>query len=450
MSRLLDPHQVKEFRRSARVPPEAITTEIIDGVRKLHETKHIEPFLCSIIGHPSATPHGPTEIADILTWHLHVDEQPRLAAVVLKGKSLHRVSSRKVAHQFAKVRQVRGLGLVVFLAVGDIQDDATRDFVQMARDAECDYVFVDATDCARLFIAHKKICHEDGTPYGENGICLRGHKRPRDAFMRVPVTGEPRCEILGPEDLSHAGAKRYSAIVVGDPAFEKELIREIIRRATEQVRVDPAWRPATRDRWGDAPPHVVWLFVAGDRWDVRNANWICRTSWIDSSLPQDMRPTPLRGDERVDDIEIAWNDGYDACRDALAGKGVLRGAYLRVVRPVVDEVVQLGERASQLFQTYRRAQLPEREFVSRMQNVEGRAHELYRASLDFPLAPEDCGDYDQACQRVCAMVADMFHYYSSQGLDTRPKEDRDWLMASTLKRFDEDVARMRFEEEKLP
>ncbi|MBC8520436.1 MAG: hypothetical protein H8D26_00370, partial [Methanomicrobia archaeon] len=167
MGRLIKIHEIDEFSEVKAVPDGAISEEILPNVRNLDEKKEIERFIREFLYDPNETPHGPTEIADILTSHIHIRGEKRLAAFVIKGKSFRRVSSRDVTHQFAKLRQVPDLGLMIFLAVGKIQDDAQRNFVQNAIDAGCDYLIIDAQDCARLLIAYEKICPKDGTPYGE-------------------------------------------------------------------------------------------------------------------------------------------------------------------------------------------------------------------------------------------------------------------------------------------
>jgi len=158
-------HHIDKFSKVAAIPDASINNKILSNVRKLNEKTQLERFLREILYDPDETPHCATEIADILTCHVHVREEKRLAAFVLKGKSFPKVSSKNVTYQFAKLRQVSDLGLMVFGAVGHIQDDAKRDFVQIAHDAECDYLIMDAQDLARLLIAYKKISPKDGRPY---------------------------------------------------------------------------------------------------------------------------------------------------------------------------------------------------------------------------------------------------------------------------------------------
>jgi hypothetical protein len=211
MARIIKINEIDEFSEIMTIPNDAIKDPILSNIRELNEKTEMEPFIREILSDPNETPHGPTEIADILTSHVDVRGDKRLAAFILKGKSFKRVTSRDVTHQFARLRQIPQLGLMVFGAVGNIHDNAQKDFVQTAKDAGCDYLIIDAQDCARLFIAYKKICPKDGKPYDETtGTCPYGHVRNRSATIEVEVGESPEYKIIKQTDLSKARVKRYS------------------------------------------------------------------------------------------------------------------------------------------------------------------------------------------------------------------------------------------------
>ena len=123
MGRLLKIFEIDEFAEVKNIPPIAITELIIQNIRNLDEEKELEKFLREIIFDPIQTPHGPTEIVDILT-DLNYDGKKRTAAFVLKGKSYPKVSAREVTHQLARLHTIPNLNTAILGAVGNIQDDA--------------------------------------------------------------------------------------------------------------------------------------------------------------------------------------------------------------------------------------------------------------------------------------------------------------------------------------
>jgi len=450
MSRLIKIHEIDEFSGAKAIPDGAISEEILLNIKNLDEKKEIEPFIREILYDPNETPHGPTEIADILTSHVHVRGEKRLAAFVLKGKSFRKVTSRDVTHQFAKLRQVPNLGLMIFLAVGNIQDDAHRDFVLNAIDARCDYLIIDAQDCARLFIAYEKICPKDGTAYDESGTCQKGHQLDDGLTLEMEVRERARYNIVKQRDLSHAGAKRYSATILLDRHYTREVIRTIIQEATEKLKYSNYYcNEQLKACWGKTPAHVIWLFIASDPEDIQNVNWFCRTSWIDPSLPEHMRPIGLNGNERLGDIEILWNDEYKPYKDFYESLSGTKEQVLDAINPILEEMVTLAKRAIMHFEEYRRRELSESEFISKMQEMEPKVTELLLKSDNIPEPPLDCKDYDQACRLVFATISALFLYYSKKGLETWSKKNRDFLMQDDIKRFYNGLERIKFEENKL-
>jgi hypothetical protein len=193
---LLKFEDVDAFRRAGAMRPELISKAILENVKKLDEREQIEPWLRDILFQPYSTAHTPAEIADILTTTVKVNGRPRLMAFVNKGKSCKRVTARDVAHQFLRAASVPKLSVIVFLATGDIQDEALRDLVQVAAKSGCDYLVVNRLDVARIFMAYGKICANDGLTL-EEGRCACGYAFDDEAVFHrfVPRSADETADL---------------------------------------------------------------------------------------------------------------------------------------------------------------------------------------------------------------------------------------------------------------
>ncbi len=450
MARLISIHDIDEFAVVKAVPDAAITPAIISSVRELHEIDELERFLREILYDPNDTPHGPTEIADILSTHVRVKGSKRVAGFVLKGRSFKKVHAKHVTHQFAKLRTIPDLGLMVFLAIGDIQDDAQRDFIQAALDEGCDYLIVDAHDCARLLIAYEKICPQDGTPFAETGACSQGHLRDEGIPLVMKVREKRQYTVRSQQDVSHAGAKRYSATVLLDRHYPREVVKDIVVKVTKELRKSCYYRnDMVKARWGNTPAHVVWLFVAYDLADIQTSNWVCRSSWIDEQLSDDMRPIPLDGDERIEEIDIKWNSDYQPHKEFYESHQGTKEEVVNGIQSIRDGLRPLAEQAIQWFSQFEAGEMSEEQLTANIQATESTATEIYDRAGNLPMPPDDTADYDEACQGLFGTIHDLFLYYSVKGIKTWPQDNRRWLMANTIKRFYEDLRRVDFEEEKL-
>lgn len=450
MGRIIKIHGIDEFSEISNIPDAAINVKILSNIRKLDEKTEMERFVREIIYDPNETPHGPTEITDILTSHVHIRGNKRLTAFILKGKSFQRVSSKNVTHQFAKLRQIPQLSLMVFGAVGNIQDDAHKDFFQSAIDAGCDYLIIDAQDWARLFIAYEKICPKDGTTYDNTGTCKNGHVRDEGLALEMEVREKIQYKIVHQRDVSHAGAKRYSATILLDRHYPKDLIRKIILEVTEKLKYSNYYRnERIKKQWEKVPAHIVWLFIAYNLEDIRNVNWICRTCWISQTLLEDMRPTGLNWNEKLEDIEVLWNDEYKSWKNFFEHHSGSKEEVLEKTQLILKEMVKLARQGINYFEEYKHENISEDKFILKVQKIEPRLTELYHQSGNIPMPPEDCKDYDKACQNIFTTICNMFLCYDKRGLEIWSKRNRDLLTQDTIKRFYDELKRIEFEESKI-
>jgi superfamily II DNA or RNA helicase len=151
---------------------------LVQAVKGLDERDELEPFLRAILSDCSATPHGPSEIADILTHHVSVNGQHGLAAFILKGKSFPTVRPVDVSHQIYRLRKIAGLKFAIFVAAGVVLDAAKEQFTATCGDIPCHYSIFNAEDMVRLFIAYGFLCPHDASLIS-SGRCLCGYSPPK-------------------------------------------------------------------------------------------------------------------------------------------------------------------------------------------------------------------------------------------------------------------------------
>ena len=450
MSQLVNIQDIDQFYEVVNVPQGAITLDALRGVRQLDERRELEPMLREVLWDPTDTPHGPTEIADILTTKVRVRGQRGLAAFVVKGKSFVKVRSGDIGHQVLRLRQLPGLRLMVLVAVGHIQDNARRDFVQVALDAGSDHLIVDAIDCARLLIAYEKICPADGTPYGPEGACRSGHKQDKGTKLTMRARDGMHYEIPDLRDVSHGGARRLTAKVLLDAHYDRDLLREIIREATCRVRLSSYCRgELVRKRWGNSQAHVVWLYLAADLQDLFSANWLAQTQWIDPDLDQSMRPIELSASEHVDTIAVSWNESHTTMQRFYRDHSVDKGRALAQLEPLVAHASAIGNRIADWFDELESGDLAEDTVMARIRSASSRIDTISDRASNLSFPPQDVRDYDARAQSLFAHLGNMALYYSERGVETWSRKNRRVLMRSTVNDFRADVRRLEFEREKL-
>ncbi|NBV24716.1 MAG: DEAD/DEAH box helicase [Proteobacteria bacterium] len=171
---LFNLHAVDNFDLVRGVAPRNVSNQALATVRDLHEVDEIESWLQAILFDTNHTPHGPSEIVDILTHKVSVRGREGLAAFILKGRSFPTVRPPHAAHQIFRLERIEGLDFAILAASGTVLDDVKEQFVSTAVRIRADYCFLDCHDLARLFIAFGYICPRDGVKI-RGGRCSCGY-----------------------------------------------------------------------------------------------------------------------------------------------------------------------------------------------------------------------------------------------------------------------------------
>jgi superfamily II DNA or RNA helicase len=161
VSSLITIEDFDNFREVKDFPPQEVPDKLIQSIRQLDEREELEPYIRSILSDSSSTPHGPAEIVDILTHHVTIQGNSGLAAFILKGRSFPTVRPSHVSHQIYRLEKIEDLSFAVFAASGTILDAAKEQFCSTAARLGIKYALFDATDLARLLLAHGFFCPRD-------------------------------------------------------------------------------------------------------------------------------------------------------------------------------------------------------------------------------------------------------------------------------------------------
>lgn len=450
MARPLRISEIHEFAEVGRIPDAAVTDEILTNVAILNEKTQLEPWIQDVIRSHDQTPHGPTEIADIISTRVTVGGTPTHTAFILKGKSFKKVKVKDVAHQITRLRKLEGLELAVLMAVGDIQDDVYDEFIHQAQKLSCDYLVITKFDLARLLIAYDRICGEDGLPF-EDGECSNGHSQRKELVLNYKVREDARWEVFKLRDLSHGLAKRLSATILTDRHYPEDVLRTIIVEVFQRVKTDPYLRnEMVRARWGDTPAHVVWIDIGFDIEDINRCNWVCMACWIDPNLDEKSRPYWPHVDEVYNGIMIDWNSSYHAMKGFWSEHTGRKHEVIECVEGIFEQVKPILALLDQAFTAFLQGADSEHSLKELVQNNWEDADTLYREACNCPQAPPECVDYRHQFQSAMAYFHNLFLFYTpGVFLHERTPRDRAWLFNRNLTDLKSALQKLEYEREKL-
>ncbi len=173
--------EYNEFYDLKDISRKEITTDLIESIRTFREEADLEEMILNAISDPNRTPHGPSEIVDIMTLNLSYRKKMGLAGFVLKGCSFKTVTPENLSHQVYRFRKISDLQFAVLGHIGNLLDPAREEFISTAEDLRVDYTIIDANDFARMAIAYGILCPHDGFRIKE-GKCSCGYRVSGDSL----------------------------------------------------------------------------------------------------------------------------------------------------------------------------------------------------------------------------------------------------------------------------
>jgi hypothetical protein len=459
MPKSLDLKDIEEFEQVKHIPRKAMIdkSDILKGVHNLHEEKEIEPFLREILTDLTETPHGPTEIADILTHHVHHDDKPKLTAFVNKGKSFKKVTAKEVTHQLFRLKQIKNLDIIVLLAVGNIYDDAKRDFLQIAEDMVCDYLIIDDVDVARLFIAHHKICPEDGNPFVD-GKCKKCNKSAEEPIeLTINAYEKLDYEIKSHRDVNSGTLKRYTVDIFVDRHYSRAAIRETIKLAIWKAQKSQFYgSQRAEERFSNQDTAHVFLFVYTSLSDEQAfvRNWICRAHWINPNLPDDQRLVNMSSDEiefdeKLGEIEIKWKEDHQFMQEYVRENTGTKEGWVQKIEKILPQVEKVVTEAINHLQNHEANSIDEKTLEKRLTTLEDQALDLYNQAGDQQLPPLECSECNAVFLSMMGSFHNIFVPFASWGKNKGDWKNRMWQLNFQLKRYKEDKQAFLYEWRKI-
>lgn len=410
----------------------------------------IEPFLRNILADKTVTPHSSTERADILTTHVTYRGNARLTAFVNKGRATQSVTLNKISGQIYKARTIPQVELLVLLAVGNIQDEASANFVQSATDAGSDFMIVNATDVARLFIAYHKLCPKDGVPYIDGKCSQCGIPEDQPIEIILKVYEKPLYDITSQSDNSFGPVKRYSADVLTDSHYSKAVIREIIRNSTWQLRRSSFYgSEQARRQFGDKEADVVWLFVFYSEFDRQQRNCACHSLWISPKLPKEFRPIDLDNAEWVDDIQLNWQANYETWRDHLLQQKTTKENWIQKIRDLLPEIDYVSEYIQKAVASFEALQINQNRLEEKLKYIEEIASRIYRSANEMMLPPLECTDCNMLFHRTISQLHNSLVPFANWGKAGWDWSNRLYILKKTLKDHKDSLQQFLYEWRKV-
>ncbi|NER99844.1 MAG: DUF4365 domain-containing protein [Symploca sp. SIO1B1] len=256
--------------------------------------------------------------------------------------------------------------------------------------------------------------------------------------------------LLSLKDVSHGGAKRYSAeLIIHGNRSQAEIIR-VVKKVTRDLTNREYYQNAlTKQRWANTPATVVWLFVYLALEDVKNKNWICRSCWIDKNLDKQFIPGGISGINIGDGIYIDWSIDYKEQADIYKKKTLNKEEFFYKSLHLLEQVKKLVKEIAQIRTSYEQNKINLNFFTEKMAQYEAQLTKVNQQSMSIGESPLECKDFANTFSRVMSDAYNIVLPFSERGLKTWDESNRDFLMKQAMQQYEHDLVRLEYELEKI-
>lgn len=266
---------------------------------------------------------------------------------------------------------------------------------------------------------------------------------------RPPESGS-RYNVLQVKDVSHGGAKRYTADLLVNDTLNKHEIRQIIRAETEILKAKEIYRnKQTENRWRGVPAHVVWLFLFTSREDAADYNPFCRSEWISDTLLPQFSPTRLKGNDAIDDIVIDWPQDYEAKRKLYDRFRISRDDYLHQAGEILASLKPIVGRAITLTERMEAGELAYDEYVAEMKNIEPEITALDEQAGNIGKPPPELNPFTETFRSMVGYAFNIALPFSERGLAKWERRNRQLLVGQAIRYYLQEQERVEAELQKL-
>lgn len=244
-------------------------------------------------------------------------------------------------------------------------------------------------------------------------------------------------------DTSHNAAKRYTANILLQSRATPDQVEQVIILATQNIRNREYYRnEITRQRWAGHPAQVVTLFIYQSPDDAQQANWICQSQWIDSSLAPQFSPARLAGEEIVDGIIIHWAESYTVMRRFYQENTATKEVYLQQLLSILRRLQPLVQEIIRLTNAVENQTIPEETYDREMESLEARVSQLYLESSEMDLAPYECQDINSSFKSSISFAHNITLPFSRLGKGRWSTTQRKYLVTNSINNYQKEMQRL--------
>lgn len=236
--------------------------------------------------------------------------------------------------------------------------------------------------------------------------------------------------------VHHASAKRLAVKVIlryhcsmeEIADFSKEICKKALYYEVHQNAI------AESRHKGNAA-NIIWCHFGYDEADMVNGSFVCYTTWVDDKQDKKWWYRETKNSCFVNDVYIISNSSYNALK-ILQEESTNNEDLIKTTREYTSNIITLAQRHIKEFREYLNGVITEEQLIDVLQPLIHQMNKYVLLQSDLPIPPLDLHDWSGAHTNLAAAAMDLSLYYDKNNLNTWSTENRKWLMADAIKKYE--------------
>ncbi len=239
------------------------------------------------------------------------------------------------------------------------------------------------------------------------------------------------------EPYHHSLAKRLSVEVLLKEPVSLEDISSITNSIIEEVKYTEIHQNKMAEEFfKDKPANIIWCYFANDESDIVNKNFICHTTWVDSS--QDKKYWYKENGTTsflLHDIHFDIHSYYDTLKNFNTANTCIQPSVIEQNRCILRHMITSAEKLIKIYNEFLNGTINEEELYLKFEGVIEIIDENYFESSDINLPTKEVKDYDQECHSLYACIHNLTIYFNRRYTVERSMKNRNACMQMAIENY---------------
>jgi len=250
------------------------------------------------------------------------------------------------------------------------------------------------------------------------------------------------------EPLHNGIAKRYCVKVILKQPFSLLEISLLNREVVEKVkRLEIYNGMNAQQHWHGKPANLIFCYFGFDETDIANGNYICHTTWADETQDKNHWYRQSKNTEIINDIHFNIHTYYQSLKAFTIEHTGSKEDLISHTKVIITQMITLAERAIAMYNEYVNHTKDERTLIADMASIIPKIEKLYFSESELDIPPNELKEWSQCCSNLAATIHDFTLFYNQKYISMRTPENREACMDISVKRYYEELEKLKVVEE---